>query len=280
LSRQLPAAVRADLDDSKRLVSHSDVALGEAWARAVFASTFASPDELLEHLLLEGKLSLSAICPDHVRPQCWGTSAESFVADAALVKRLQKHVSWFRERGVELRRVVSHVQCTKRLNDSRAAGKNRFVADLHAMESIVLRLRSEATENLLAVCGKVGGIGSYGKFFGPLSNQLHAVLEEGKALSAYHFPKLGEIRFLRDADAEDPLVMLASLIGKYVRELLMARIARFYPEEGAPSPSGYHDPVSQAFVSRTALLRRARSVPDTCFERDRDETFDTQSAGA
>ena len=74
------------------------------------------------------------------------------------------------------------------------------------------------------------------------------------------------------ADASDPLVMLASLVGKYVRELLMARIVRFYPagddESGA---SGYHDPVTHAFVERTALFRRDRSVPIHCFERARDE---------
>ncbi|HET9959564.1 MAG TPA: hypothetical protein VFQ61_33965 [Polyangiaceae bacterium] len=278
LSRKLPASVRADLDDSKRLVSHSDVALGEAWARAVLPEQIETPDQLLEHLLYQGQASLSAICPDHVRPQCWGTTSEAFCAEPALLKRVQKHLTWFRERGVEVRRAMTHVQCTKRLNDARAGGRNRFVADLHAMEDLLLRLRAEATGNVLAVCGKVGGIGSYGKFFGPLSNHLHAVIEEGKALSAYHFPKLGEVRFLRDADAEEPLVMLASLIGKYVRELLMARIARFYPEPGAPAPSGYHDPISHAFVLRTALLRKSQSVPDTCFERERDEAADRPGA--
>jgi hypothetical protein len=65
--------------------------------------------------------------------------------------------------------------------------------------------------------------------------------------------------------------MLASLVGKYVRELLMARIARFYPrDDGSASPSGYHDPVSAAFVTSTARLRQRRRVPDVCFERARD----------
>jgi hypothetical protein len=168
--------------------------------------------------------------------------------------------------------VKSSVLCTQRLNASRERGINRFVADLHAMEALVLALRRQAGARVRAICGKVGGIGAYGKFFGPLSGQLHTVLEEGQARSAYYFPLVGEVHFVRDADAKDPLVMLASLVGKYVRELLMARIARFYgePNEEYRAPSGYHDPVSHAFVQRTALIRSKTRIPDACFERARD----------
>ena len=97
--------------------------------------------------------------------------------------------------------------------------------------------------------------------------------EEGKARSSYRFPSVGELHFVRDADASDPLVMLASLVGKYVRELFMSRIAGHYPGHDDPSlprSSGYHDPVTAGFVDRTALLRKRRRMPDHCFERDRD----------
>jgi hypothetical protein len=163
------------------------------------------------------------------------------------------------------------VVCTKRLNQARDRGINRFVADLHAMESLVLELRRTAGGDVFAVCGKVGGIAEYGKFFGPFASHLYATLEEGAKRSAYLVPGVGEVHFLRDADASDPLVMLASLVGKYVRELLMARIARFYPPaEGSESPSGYHDPITATFVDRTHALRRRRKVPVECFERARE----------
>jgi hypothetical protein len=65
--------------------------------------------------------------------------------------------------------------------------------------------------------------------------------------------------------------MLASLVGKYVRELLMARISRFH---GASSHdervSGYHDPKTNAWVAATQRRRRALRVVDDCFERARD----------
>lgn len=271
LSRRLPKAIRKDLDDSKRLVSHADFGLGEAWARAVVADA-GHPSALLEALLHEPSEQLRAPCPSHVEAQCWSTGDEAFVASDELCERVAQHLATLAERGVEVLTVRSAVLCTKRLNDSKERGVNRFVADLHAMEHLLLSLRAKAGAKVHAVCGKVGGITEYEKFFGPLSGHLRTALEVGSKKSSYYFPSLGEVSFVYDADARDPIVMLASLIGKYVRELLMARIVRFYRETpDDKAASGYHDPHTNAFVERTALLRRKRNVPAQCFERTRDE---------
>jgi ribonuclease HII len=273
LSRKLPKRMREDLDDSKRLMSHTDVGIGEAWARALTGATSVTPAELFERLSLEGSAKLKLPCPKHAGAQCWTAEAEAFSAAAEQLSRAQKHVATFAERGVRLVEVRTSVICTQQLNENRKRGINRFVSDLHAMERLILALQSRAAAPVHAVCGKVGGIGEYGKFFGPLAGWLHATIVEGQAESAYQFPLLGRIRFVRDADAHAPLVMLASLVGKYVRELFMSRIARHYPghdDPELPRPSGYHDPVTAAFVERTALVRRQRRMPDRCFERDRD----------
>ncbi|MEO8906011.1 MAG: hypothetical protein ABI488_25915 [Polyangiaceae bacterium] len=272
LSRKLPRAIRADLDDSKRLLSHTNVALGEAWARALAKAPSTSPAQLFEQLSLEGTVKLRKPCASHVAAQCWNEQGEVFLADAALVARVMKHKSALAERGVELLSVQSSVVCTQQLNDKRNTGTNRFVADLHAMEALVLSLREEAGSDVEAICGKVGGIAEYSKFFGPLSGRLHAILDEGRARSGYRFPGLGEIHFVRDADAADPLVSLASLVGKYVRELFMSRIGSHYAEVDSDDdkrPSGYHDPVTAGFVVRSEALRRHRNIPDHCFERER-----------
>jgi ribonuclease HII len=280
LSRKLPQAIRADLDDSKRLLSHTDVALGEAWARALAPTGARSPAELFQRLSLEGMSKLQKPCATHVAGQCWNEQAEAFQAAAEVVARVQKHRAALAERGVELLSVRSSVLCTKRLNEARGRGTNRFVADLHAMESLVLEMREQAGADVEAVCGKVGGIAEYSKFFGPLSGRLHAIMAEGRARSGYRFPGLGEIHFVRDADAADPLVSLSSLIGKYVRELFMSRIGEHYEprkaltprgvdENDERRPSGYHDPVTAGFVLRSQLLRRKRNIPDHCFERER-----------
>lgn len=271
LSRKLPQAIRADLDDSKRLMTHTDVALGEAWARALAEKPAASPSHLFDQLSLEGSSQLKKPCAAHVVGQCWNETEEAFLADASAVARMVRHKAALAARGVELLSVRSSVVCTKALNEARQRGTNRFVADLHAMESLVLWARAKAGGDVLAVCGKVGGIAEYSKFFGPLSGRLHAILVEGREQSGYRFPGLGELRFVRDADAADPLVSLSSLVGKYVRELFMSRIGQHYADHETENkrPSGYHDPVTAGFVLRSELLRRSRKVPDHCFERER-----------
>ena len=52
-------------------------------------------------------------------------------------------------------------------------------------------------------------------------------------------------------------------------KVMMTRIVRHYgnAEDAAALASGYHDPVTDRFVQATALVRKKRQVPDTCFER-------------
>jgi ribonuclease HII len=273
LSRKLPKAMREELDDSKRLMTHTDVGIGEAWARVLTGDSARTPGELFEQLSLEGSAKLREPCPTSAHAQCWAEAHESFSSTEEQRKRTTRHVASFAERGVRILQVRSSVVCTQKLNANRARGINRFVSDLHAMEQLILELQRRAGAPIQAVCGKVGGIGEYGKFFGPLAGWLHATIVEGQAESSYQFPKLGRISFVRDADAHAPLVMLASLVGKYLRELFMSRIASHYPghdDPELPRPSGYHDPITAGFVERTALVRKKRKLPSTCFERDRD----------
>jgi ribonuclease HII len=274
MARGLPGHLRADLDDSKALVSCHNVSLGEAWARVVVergtGQVPSSPEELLSLLCLEERTSLTSACPQGTKAQCWETSHEAFSATTEQLDRLKQHLDFLTERGIEVLGAKSEVVCTGRLNHLKSLGIHRFSADLHAMERLILHLRAQAKEPVFATCGKVGGIGKYEPFFGPLAGRLHLALEEGQALSHYRFPELGEIRFVRDADAIDALVMLASLIGKYLRELLMARISNFYAvalNEAGLHPSGYHDPVTAAFVKKTAATRRRLKIAPDCFER-------------
>jgi ribonuclease HII len=270
LSRKLPKRMREDLDDSKRLMTHTDVGIGEAWARALTGDSARSPAALFEQLSLEGSSKLQAPCPKAAHPMCWTVEREAFCAEDEQCARAKAHLGTFAKRGVRILEVRTSVVCTGQLNENRDRGINRFVSDLHAMERLVLKLRESAGAPVQAVCGKVGGIGEYSKFFGPLAGWLHATIVEGQAESAYQFPKLGRLRFVRDADAHAPLVMLASLVGKYVRELFMSRIAGHYPAAGEARPSGYHDPVTAKFVERTQLLRKKGKMPNRCFERERD----------
>ncbi len=271
------------LGDSKGLVAHGDVALGQAWARALAkrgatrlerASDVApgSVEELVDALCLDDRAVLTAPCPSHVAPQCWGTRAETFDdSDAAhmLEGEVVRSLDKLEARGVRIVRVRSVVVCTKLLNDAALAGNSRFKVDLHAMERLVLDLRGAAGADVHAVCGKVGGYGNYSDAFGPLSGRLHAVVEESRAKSTYRFPGVGELSFVRDADRDHLLVSMASLVGKWLREVLMSRIVAHYraTEDGVPVASGYHDPVTTRFVALTARARHDQRIPAECFER-------------
>ncbi|HTV24944.1 MAG TPA: hypothetical protein VMG12_39900 [Polyangiaceae bacterium] len=271
LARPPRGKIREDLGDSKRLVSHADSTLGEAWARVLTGDRWETPRALFEHLSLEPSDSLTRHCPSHVSGQCWGAEGEAFGSSGELRARIAGHVQKLSLRGVSVRAVRVASTCTQRLNLARAGGGNRFISDLHAMEALLLSLREHAGRDLTAVCGKVGGMTDYDRFFGPLSGRLHTTLVMSKKKSGYYFPGLGEIYFVQDADARDPLVMLASLVGKYVRELLMARITRFHGAASeAERVSGYHDPKTNAWVESTRSRRRTLRILDDCFERARD----------
>ncbi len=263
------------LADSKQLVDHHDVALGEAWARVVVEAMTGrraqGRAELLEALSLRARAHLRAPCPQTVASQCWANVAP-FAASPEQMARASDDLQSLRARGVQVVWACCEVVCTRRLNDARARGRSRLLVDLGAMEALVIAGRERAGQDVLAVCGKVGGLRTYPPRFGALGGRLHTVLEESAGRSAYRIPGVGEVQFVRDADGADPLVALASLIGKYVREDLMSRIVAHYRSTDAslPDASGYHDPITDRFVAATARTRRERDVPDTCFLRERE----------
>jgi ribonuclease HII len=271
-ARKPRGALARRLGDSKAMVAHGDVALGEAWARALAARLgleASDPDALIHALALDSREQLRKMCPSHVEAQCWNTEREAFEAESDMVAKVTHDLDRLAEKGVEIVGVRTSVVCTKRLNEERARGRSRFDVDLHAMERIVLDTRERFAGKLDAVCGKVGGYARYSDAFGPLAGRLHAIIEEGAKRSTYSFPGLGTIAFVRDADASHMLVAMASMVGKWIREVLMARVVRFYgvAHDGELSASGYHDPVTDRFVAATALVRREKRIPETCFER-------------
>ena len=298
-----PTSLGALVGDSKAMVSHGDVSLGEAWARAILSAlgeSPRSPSDVVERLSMDHLSVLRAPCPtrapdaarDHAAAMCWPEAPESFVADDALVERCKRTLrGWAassddvgRNNGRFSRRVPleivglrASIVCASRLNEAKAGGRHKFAVDLHEMERIALGFHAASSAAptrppLDAVCGKVGGMGYYSDYFGPLSGSLRAIEAEGEMASAYRFPGLGRMTFLQDADAADPLVGLASIVGKYLRELLMGRIVRYMREGHArkdevPMASGYRDPNTKRFIAATELVRRDRGVPDRCFLR-------------
>jgi len=264
--------MRSRLGDSKKLVAFGDTALGEAWARAIarrMGLDPPDPDALVQALSLDTAGTLRAPCPDGHAAQCWSTHGEAFGADAKLLAKVGGDLARLEAHGIDVRRAACVVTCTRRLNDAIGRGLTRFHVDLHAMERLVLDTREREGCDVVATCGKVGGFDRYAPAFGPMNGRLHAVAVEGRARSEYAVPGLGRIAFVRDADEQHLLVSMASLVGKWVRDALMARIVRHHRgyDSDLPDASGYHDPITTRFIEATRLARRARALPDDCFER-------------
>ena len=280
-------ALRKRLDDSKKLVAYGDTGLGEAWARAIVRrmglGNAASPEAVVRALSLDGADALRAPCPPTHAGQCWSASGEAFGCDGELLEQVERDLDRLEAAGVSVTRAACVVTCARRLNEAGVRGLTRFDVDLHAMERLVLDARERAGRDVVATCGKVGGYDRYSEAFGPLAGRLHAIAGEGRARSEYAFPGLGRLAFVRDADAKHLLVCMASLVGKWVRDALMARIVRYHRALSAPAElpdaSGYHDPVTSRFIHATRLTRAARELPDTCFERQAwDDVHDESPA--
>lgn len=265
-------AIAKRAGDSKKLVAFADSALGEAWARAIAAragAAVATPDALLSAVALDAAEELRRPCPPRHADLCWASEGEAFAADDALVAGCDEDLAHLARRGVRVLRARVAIVCARRLNDGVARGLSRFDLDLHAMERLVLAARGDAGGDLYAHCGKVGGLHFYGDRFGPLAGRRHVALAEGRARSEYLVHGIGRVAFVRDADATNLLVGLASLVGKWARDHLMRRVLRWHRahDPALPEASGYHDPVTARFVEATALLREEQRLEDACFER-------------
>ena len=137
------------------------------------------------------------------------------------------------------------------------------------MERLALDARDHANADVDVTCGKVGGYDRYGPAFGPLGEFTRTPLEEGRERSAYAIAGLGRLAFVRDADGSHALVAMASLVGKWVRDVLMARVVRHYrrDEPSLPDASGYGDPRTTRFIEGTRPHRERSGMPAECFER-------------
>ncbi|MEM9074063.1 MAG: hypothetical protein AAGE52_36560 [Myxococcota bacterium] len=257
--------------DSKQTSAFGKMAHAEGLALALAERTLGRlpryADELIEALSIDGLLTLRGPCPDPTTAQqCWmdplplpafGGEADS---GHEILAALQKG-------GVKIQRLRTGIVCASLLNTALAGGQTKLQVDLELFERLLLDARAAGKDDVLGICGMVGGIRRYGKYFQRFRHA-KAVTEE-KGRSTYHVPKLGEVTFEVKADDRHLPVGLASMVGKYVRELGMARIVLFYQGHlpDLPAASGYHDSVTNRFVDATAPVRTRLPIAPECFER-------------
>ncbi len=194
------------------------------------------------------------------------------------------------QNGVSLEKPRCFLFCPSRFNEGLKSGNK---SDL-VLESGLNLIRRHGTDGQFYAClGKVGGLRYYREpvsaFFGPQCTVTPT--REEKNSSAYTLSKAGKtagtITYLRDGENNSFLIALASLFGKYTRELFWKK-TRTYLEERLSSPhpasplggedksegesrkyhaSGYRDPLTKRFIRETEELRKRLNIPDDCFLR-------------
>jgi len=274
---KLIAIARAlGIDDSKATSGFRKLRLVEslslALAKRSTGETSSSADEFLEAILLGGRSSLRARCPsERSAAQCFESALSlpfaggSLEEGEALLLRLEEEAS------LRILRAVSSAACPKILNDALLEGQNKLHVDLELFERLLLSMREALAQGFTAYCGMIGGIRDVPKFSRLIGAPRFTTLEREKGLLVYQVEDRFRLRFEVGADAAHLPVALASMLGKYTRELLNHRMLAFYRlrDPRLPLASGYHDRVTTTFIEGAAPIRDAEGVDPACFLRAR-----------
>jgi len=268
------AAASGDLRaaDSKQLFSRATIASAErhtlSWL-AAFGARAATHAELVSSICLPipwatpcGGVEPEICAPDGTPLPRWSEDPPAPGPDD-LRRRLEA-------RGVRPLGVRSLVACAGALNAVLdAADANKLRLDFEMMLHLLTGIAEQYGGRLEAICGKVGSTRRYGPWIDRLGRYLWTALEETPAVSTYRVTGLGTVSFVRDGDASHLPVAVASMVGKYLRELAMARLNTALGEGLTDSASGYRDPRTARFVERTARRRERLGLAERCFRRSR-----------
>lgn len=273
VKRLARAGARSGVGDSKATAGFGKMALAESVSLALAERQCGTPingiDDLFEAVAVDGALALRAPCPGSTARQCWSASLPLplFGGDAAEGRRILDRLG---RSGVRVERARSAIACARLYNEGVDRWGSKLRVDLSLFERLLRDARRAGREDLTAICGMVGGVRKYIPQFTEIAAEHVEIVSEARAAAHYRVQGVGEVRFEVDSDANHLPVALASMLGKYVREIAMARQNRFYQEHDPelPDVSGYHDPVTGRFVDATRLLRGKLGIEPRCFERE------------
>jgi hypothetical protein len=145
---------------------------------------------------------------------------------------------------------------------------NKFKYDFELMLELILKFAKEYPDRpLLALCGKVGGTKRYLPWFYDLGYENLQIIKEDSEQSSYKLGKLIEISFIKNGDDSHLPISVASMIGKYLRELAMEQLN----DKLGPvtrKTSGYHNKVTVQFIKETQVTRRRIGLDEKCFIRN------------
>ncbi len=264
---------RVGFDDSKRVASFGHMAHTESRALALIERAFGvAPDDyhtLLKVLCPEEQARLTALCPNNDKAQCWGHNLK-LPAFGGKADDAHEALDVLAAQGLRIKHARSVMVCARIINNAKDLAQSRFSLELDEVVRLIRELNRWRPSSI--VCGQIGGIRDYLSRIGdalslwalPLASKDEFVKDQ-----RFQMGKVGTLQFAIDADARFAAVAIASMIGKYLRELAMRVQYAFYQKHdaGFEQVSGYHDPKTRRFIDASQLLRKRLGLDERCFQR-------------
>lgn len=270
----------AKIDDSKAVMKFGGMRSGEtavlAMATAIGGQMPHRAGEFFDLVLDPAERDRLGRCPSGARGMCFDLQAPlpAFGADPVEIESLAGfYRKVFENSGIALRRVSATQLCPSDFNAA-FDGKPELTKadlDLRAFEGRIRALMADASADALYLCGKVMGLMRYSPRMSLVDEYPLLRLSERKDLSTYVLQDLGEVRFVLDGDALHAPISVASMFGKYLRELAMAALNRFFETllpDHEPA-SGYSDPATKKLICKALPLLEKKGIPPHCFLRNR-----------
>lgn len=257
---------QSSLKESKKICASGKMEICEMIALSFYEllneDVPSSADEFLSSILIPQKdecLSpLSPCSPDFPIP-CWVKAEE---IDSGI------GYNYLEEGYINLLEIKSIALCPGRFNSRLDVFTSKHSLEYSLYEELISYFLEEyPRDRILFLCGRIGSTKDYSPFFKRF--QLSSLGEKEGGETRYRLPGRGEVRFITDGDEKYFPITLSSIIGKYIRELYVEQMNRFFRSHlpHLPYCSGYRNDKTKQFIEGTKELRAKLGIPDECFLR-------------
>ena len=227
---------------------------------------------------LETLLTACTLDPAPLRDRPWyaGYDNEPFpssipapvIATSANALRVALH-----EAGDALSLLLASAMPEHVYNDLVGKTRNKSSVLFSAVAQLIARvMQSHPNEPILIICDRQGGRSHYGQLLRTMFDDLPLTVEqESDALSSYRLARPGgecRLIFMEKSENVSLPTALASILCKYLREMLMSRFNAFFlRHDPAIVPTAGYWTDGQRFLADTAALRARLDIPDETLAR-------------
>lgn len=169
------------------------------------------------------------------------------------IDRYLEYLSAFLEKyKISILSLYSQVLCVKEFNSLCRKNLKKDYINYLQFEKIILRYH-RTFENIMVVSGKIGGRKNYTEFLKKNLSDWWEIKkkQENSDISEYLLRKNNAtiiLRFVRDIENKSFLGVLAGIYGKYIREIIVTGINRYFRTERFIS--GYRDQYTSEFIKK------------------------------